>query len=87
MSEEKQIKHAFRGVKGYLMQEKRIQMSRRKIGKIMTDLELKIKNTKKQCQHQRPKIQANKLSRHFQVSYLNQMRVMPLITHKIRADR
>ena len=67
-----------RGVKGYLYHQKNIIFSRRKIGRIMTDLSLNVKTKKKlkkanTAASNDPKIKNNTLNRHFTVSYPNQV--------------
>ncbi len=66
-----------RGIKGYLLHEKNVTMSRRKIGCILTGLKLEVK-TQKQFKKAStaapsdPKIKPNHLDRNFVVSYPNQ---------------
>ena len=67
-----------RGIKGYLHHQKDITFSRRKIGRIMNDLSLKVKTKKKfkkasTAAANDPKIKNNELNRHFTVSYPNQV--------------
>jgi len=67
-----------RAIKGYLLHEKDVQISRRKIGKILSILGLKVK-TQKRFKKQSttpindPRIMPNMLNRHFNVSYPNQV--------------
>jgi len=65
-----------RGIKGYLNHQKNTVLSRRKIGKIMSDLALIVKTKKKfknvsVAPANDPKIKHNELNRHFIVSYPN----------------
>jgi len=67
-----------RGIKGYLLHENDVRMSRRKIGKIMEILGLEVK-TLKRFKKQRtapindPRIMPNILNRNFEVTYPNQV--------------
>ena len=67
-----------RGIKGYLCHQKNITFSRRKIGNIMSILDLTVKTKKKfkkvtTAPANDPKIKHNALERHFTVSYPNQV--------------
>lgn len=67
-----------RGIKGYLEHQKKVVFSRRKIGRIMSTLELTVKTKKKfkkvtTAPANDPKIKHNALQRHFTVSYPNQV--------------
>jgi len=77
-----------RSLKGYLENEKSINMSLRKIRRIMVALGLEVKTQKKfkngNVSHiNDPKIQPNKLSRNFMVSYPNQAWVADITYIKI----
>jgi len=95
------IEHAFfdlkenagtRGIKGYLLHEKEKRMCRRKIGKILATLGLKIK-TQKRFKKQStatindPRIKPNILNRHFKVSYPNQVWVGDITEIKTRQGK
>jgi len=67
-----------RGIKGYLLHENDVRISRRKIGKILATLGLKVKTQKKFKKQSTapvndPRIMPNILNRHFEVSYPNQV--------------
>jgi len=67
-----------RGIKGYLFNQKNTLFSRRKIGRIMSDLGLVVKTQKpfkkvNTAAANDPKIKPNELSRNFTVSYPNQV--------------
>ncbi|WP_232023563.1 IS3 family transposase [Thiomicrorhabdus aquaedulcis] len=67
-----------RGIKGYLTNEKKVTMSRRKIARIMREQGLIVHTRKKfkkasSAAINDPKIQPNLLKREFKVSYLNQV--------------
>lgn len=80
---EKAFKHlkknaGTRGIKGYLSRQKSTVFSRRKIGRIMSDLGLIVKTRKKfkktnTASANDPKIKHNELDRQFSVSYPNQV--------------
>lgn len=81
-----------RGIKGYLLHKKEIQMSRRKIGQIMTRLELKVKTQKKfKKSHAAvltdPRIMPNYLDRNFVVCYPNQVWVGDITEIKTRQGK
>lgn len=67
-----------RGIKGYLKQTHQVIMSRRKIGRLMKQLKLTVKTTKKFKRSQSapinsPLIAPNLLNRQFNVGYMNQV--------------
>lgn len=67
-----------RGIKSYLEAMNKINMSRRKIGRIMAELNLVVKTRKKfkkvhSAAINDPKIQPNLLKRRFKVNYINQV--------------
>jgi len=67
-----------RGIKGDLLHENDVRISRRKIGKILATLGLKVKTQKKFKKQSTapvsdPRIMPNILKRHFDVSYPNQV--------------
>lgn len=81
-----------RAIKGNLFHEKNIKMSRRKIGHILTRLELKVKTQKKfkkasTAASSDPKIKPNQLDRNFVVSYPNQVWVGDITEIKTRQGK
>jgi len=81
-----------RGIKGYLFHEKNVKMSRRKIGHILTRLELRVKTQKKfkkanTAASSDPKIKPNQLDRNFVVSYPNQVWVGDITEIKTRQGK
>ena len=81
-----------RVIKGYLLHEKNDRMSRRKIGHILTRLELKVKTQKKfkkanTAASNDPKIKHNQLDRNFVVSYPNQAWVGDITEIKTRQGK
>jgi len=81
-----------RGIKGYLLHENDIRMSRRKIGKLLTILGLKVKTQKKAKKQNTasvndPRIMPNLVNRHFDVSYPNQVWVGDITEIKTRQGK
>ena len=81
-----------RGIKGFLLHEKDVRMSRRKIGKIMETLGLEVKTQKKFKKQSTapindPRIMPNTLNRNFEVSYPNQVWVGDITEIKTRQGK
>ena len=81
-----------RGIKGYLLHENDVRISRRKIGKILSTLGLKVKTQKKFKKQSTaavndPRIMPNILNRHFEVSYPNQVWVGDITEIKTRQGK
>ena len=81
-----------RGIKGYLLHENDLRISRRKIGKILATLGLKVKTQKKYKKQSiaaanDPRIMPNILNRHFEVSYPNQIWVGDITEIKTRQGK
>ncbi len=81
-----------RGIKGYLLHENEVRISRRKIGKILSILGLKVKTQKKFKKQSTaavndPRIMPNVLNRNFEVSYPNQAWVGDITEIKTRQGK
>jgi len=81
-----------RGIKGYLLHENDVRISRRKIGKVLSMLGLKVKTQKKFKKQSTaavndPRIMPNILNRNFAVSYPNQVWVGDITEIKTRQGK
>ncbi|MBL1275171.1 MAG: hypothetical protein COB30_003710, partial [Ectothiorhodospiraceae bacterium] len=81
-----------RGIKGYLLHENDVRISRRKIGNALATLGLTVKTQKKFKKQSTaavndPKFMPNSLNRHFEVSYPNQVWVGDITEIKTRQGK